>query len=153
MNKAVSLLLILVVLFGGWWLLSQGSEEGEEIAPAVTEVEVVETDEVRTTPTSAQEEEPTDDTNVVVIPLSGRNFAFSGDTITVKQGDTIRIDFISEEGFHDWVVDEFDAATERVSAGETTSVEFVADQVGAFEYYCSVGNHRAQGMVGTLIVE
>ena len=34
-----------------------------------------------------------------------------------------------------------------------TSVTFIADQEGSFEYYCSVGNHREEGMVGTLIVE
>jgi len=43
--------------------------------------------------------------------------------------------------------------TDKVQAPGTTSVEFVADQEGAFEYYCSVGNHRQQGMKGTLIVE
>lgn len=34
-----------------------------------------------------------------------------------------------------------------------TSVTFVADETGTFEYYCSVGNHRGQGMIGKLIVE
>lgn len=42
--------------------------------------------------------------------------------------------------------------TTQVNTGATTSVEFVADQVGNFEYYCSVGQHRANGMVGTLTV-
>jgi len=40
-----------------------------------------------------------------------------------------------------------------VTPGTPTSVTFVADKTGTFEYYCSVGNHRAQGMVGKLIVE
>lgn len=39
------------------------------------------------------------------------------------------------------------------SADGVTSVTFVADTLGTFEYYCSVGNHRAQGMVGNLVVE
>ncbi len=54
---------------------------------------------------------------------------------------------------HDWVVDEFDAKIAQVAAGKTTSVEFVADKTGTFEYYCSVGKHRQNGMVGKLIVE
>jgi plastocyanin len=29
----------------------------------------------------------------------------------------------------------------------------VAEQVGEFEYYYSVGNHRPKGMVGRLVVE
>jgi len=32
-------------------------------------------------------------------------------------------------------------------------VEFTADTPGEFEYYCSVGQHRANGQVGKLIVE
>ncbi len=52
-----------------------------------------------------------------------------------------------------WVVDEFDAATGKVRPGTPTSITFVADKAGTYEYYCSVGNHRAQGMAGKLIVE
>ena len=90
---------------------------------------------------------------VHVFEVEGTNFKFSDELITVGEGDTVTINFTSVEGFHDWVIDEFNAATERVSAGGTTSVTFVADQAGTFEFYCSVGSHRAQGMVGTLIVE
>ena len=36
--------------------------------------------------------------------------------------------------------------------GEEQTITFVADKTGGFEFYCSVGNHRAMGMVGTLIV-
>lgn len=89
----------------------------------------------------------------VQFDLTGKSFEYSQDEIRVKLGDMVRIDFTSTGGFHDWVVDEFDAATDKVNEGETTSVTFLADQVGSFEYYCSVGSHRAQGMVGTLIVE
>ena len=90
----------------------------------------------------------------VTFDISGVNFAFDVEEMRVKQGDTVTVNFTSESGFHDWVVDEFDAATAQVKDGEgTTSVTFVADQTGEFEYYCSVGQHRAQGMIGTLIVE
>ena len=89
----------------------------------------------------------------VVIDVSGKNFEFDVKEITVKEGDTVTINFISEQGFHDWVVDEFKAATERVRDGGTTSVTFVADAKGTYEYYCSVGEHRAMGMIGTLTVE
>ena len=54
---------------------------------------------------------------------------------------------------HDWRVDEFAAATAIVQPGQEDAVEFVADQAGTFEYYCSVGQHRQQGMVGKLIVK
>ena len=73
--------------------------------------------------------------------------------ITVNAGDRVRIEFSSSEGFHDWVIDEFNAYTDRVKAGEKSSVEFVADIKGEFEYYCSVGQHRANGMKGKFIVQ
>lgn len=88
-----------------------------------------------------------------VFNVTGKNFSFSEEKITVKEGDTVTINFTSESGFHDWVVDEFDAATAQVNTGGSTSVTFVADKKGEFEYYCSVGQHRANGMVGMLIVE
>jgi plastocyanin len=85
--------------------------------------------------------------------VTAENFAFSQNEIRVKKGDTVKINFTSTDGFHDWVVDEFDAATERVNTGGTTSVEFVASETGEFSYYCSVGSHRQLGMEGMLIVE
>lgn len=85
--------------------------------------------------------------------VAGTNFAFSVKEMRVKKGDTVRVNFKSESGFHDWVVDEFDARTKQLNAPGTETIEFVADKVGTFEYYCSVGQHRANGMVGKLIVE
>lgn len=81
------------------------------------------------------------------------NYSFSLKEIVVQQGDTVTINFESTDGFHDWVLDEFNARTKQVSPNKPTSVTFVADKAGTFEYYCSVGNHRAHGMVGTLIVK
>jgi plastocyanin len=80
-------------------------------------------------------------------------FGYSQEEIRVNEGDTVTINLTNSGGYHDWVVDEFDAATEKINGGGETSVTFVADETGTFEYYCSVGNHREQGMVGTLIVE
>ncbi|KKT09719.1 MAG: Plastocyanin [candidate division WWE3 bacterium GW2011_GWB2_43_22] len=57
------------------------------------------------------------------------------------------------EGTHDLRLDEFNVATKLLKAGETDTVEFTADKAGVFEYYCSVGEHRKMGMVGTLTVE
>ena len=85
--------------------------------------------------------------------VAARNFSYSIDEIRVKKDDIVKIDFRSVDGFHDWVVDEFDARTARVDTGGTASIQFKADKVGIFEFYCSVGNHRQMGMVGRLIVE
>lgn len=87
-----------------------------------------------------------------VVALTAANFKFGASEITVKKGDRVRIELKVVDGFHDWVVDEFNAKTAQVKAGEKTTVEFVAEKAGTFEYYCSVGQHRANGMVGKLIV-
>lgn len=83
----------------------------------------------------------------------GDNFAYDLKEIKVKKGDKVRITFRNAEGFHDWKLDEFNVATAKLQAATEETVEFVADKSGTFEYYCSVGSHRAMGMVGKLIVE
>ena len=91
--------------------------------------------------------------SVETFTVKGVNFAYDVEEIRVKEGDTVTINFESSDGYHDWVVDEFSAATDRVRPGTPTSVTFIANKAGEYEYYCSVGSHRAQGMVGKLIVE
>lgn len=91
--------------------------------------------------------------NTKTFNISSKPFEFSVKEIRVKKGDAVKIVLVNEQGFHDWVIDEFSARTKQLNAGETDSVEFVADKAGTFEYYCSVGNHRQMGMVGKLIVE
>ncbi len=85
--------------------------------------------------------------------ISGENFVFDVKEMRVKEGDTVMIHFKSADGFHDLVIDAFNAKSERVRTGEVSMISFVANKKGTFEYYCSVGSHRANGMVGTLIVE
>ena len=131
----ISLIIILVLVAGGYYLLarSDANVTGNVVNNGGNE-----------------------DVKVFVVDSSHLRFYINGvenPDIVVKQGDKVRIEFSSTEGFHDWVVDEFGAATERVSAGGAASVEFVADKKGTFEYYCSVGQHRANGMWGKFIVE
>lgn len=83
----------------------------------------------------------------------GKNFSFEPPLITVKRGDKVKITFKNENGFHDFVIDEFGAGTKQSQAPSTEILEFTADKVGNFEYYCSVGSHRQMGMKGTLRVE
>lgn len=94
-----------------------------------------------------------DAAGVKTFTLDANNFSFSPNEIRVKKGDKVKIVMNNTGGFHDWVVDEFNARTERVTGPATTSVEFVADKAGTFEFYCSVGQHRQMGMKGNLVVE
>ena len=85
--------------------------------------------------------------------VTGKNFSFMPSLITVKKGDTVKVTFKNENGFHDFKIDEFYVVARRINSGAEESVEFVANKIGSFEYYCSVGSHRAMGMSGTLKVE
>jgi plastocyanin len=97
--------------------------------------------------------------SVKTFVIGGGNFKFYMDEVEnpelrVKQGDTVRVTFNNEEGFHDFVIDEFTGArTKQMQAGNSETIEFVADKAGSFEYYCSVGKHREMGMFGKFIVE
>jgi len=86
------------------------------------------------------------------ITVTNQGLSFSPSEIRLRQGDTVRLTFEVRAGFHDWKIDAFGAATKQMSRGQKDTVEFVVDRAGTFEYYCSVGNHRAQGMVGRLVV-
>lgn len=94
-----------------------------------------------------------DEKNAKVFDVSGKPFEFSVKEIRVKKGETVKINFTSTVGMHDWVVDEFNARTKVLQAGQSDSILFVADIAGTYEYYCSVPTHRQQGMVGKLIVK
>ena len=97
-----------------------------------------------------QIEAPTSE--VVEIDMIARKWDFDPSTITVNEGDKVKLNIRSVDVTHGFSLFEF-GVNERLTPGTTTTVEFTADRVGSFEYYCSVGAHRALGMKGTLIVE
>lgn len=87
------------------------------------------------------------------ITVSGSNFKFDVSTITVNEGDKVRVIFKVAQGFHDFVIDEFDVKTKQMAAGQSETVEFTANKAGTYDFYCSVGQHRQNGMEGKLIVQ
>lgn len=93
------------------------------------------------------------DAMVQPFEVEGGAFFLDPNEIRVKQGETVTIKFTNVGGSHDFVLDEFDVQSTLTQTGDTVEVEFIASEAGEFEFYCSVGNHRSQGMVGNLIVE
>lgn len=92
------------------------------------------------------------DATVREFRINAGGFYFRPDSMTVRKGERVRIILTNDGGSHDLVIDAFNVRSERPRAGETAQVEFTADRVGTFEYYCSVGNHRNMGQRGTLTV-
>ncbi|MDD5749591.1 MAG: cupredoxin domain-containing protein [Patescibacteria group bacterium] len=174
MNKVYLFIILLVVLLGGLWFVSSrqseeglGLQNGQEVAQENNgdfELELENNgnlgEEMDNDSDNSVLEVGIDtsldiDTslNVSEVNITAFNFGYSSSEIRVKQGDLVRLRFVNEEGFHDWVLDEFNAATRQMQAGEEQTIEFIADRTGEFEFYCSVGQHRQMGMVGKLIVE
>jgi len=148
--------LVLLVILGGFVYMNMKSGSVEDVVVTPTtdigQQPVVITEE----PTMTIDETTqsvTNDQTVKEFNVDGSNFKFSVAEMKVNKGDTVKVTFNNVEGMHDWVVDEFNARTKQIQAGELETITFVADQTGTFEYYCSVGKHRQMGMVGNLIVE
>ncbi len=91
--------------------------------------------------------------NVKEFTITGTNFSFTPTVIIVKKGDKVKITFENSAGFHNFAIDEYGVSTKEVKSPNTEVVEFIANKAGSFEYYCSVGSHRALGMKGVLKVE
>ncbi len=85
------------------------------------------------------------------IEMTGDQFRFSPDRITVSEGEGVAIRLTSEDLEHDFVIDEFDAHV-GAKAGETATGGFTASRAGTYTFYCSVPGHREAGMTGTLEV-
>lgn len=81
------------------------------------------------------------------------SFMLSPSTITVNKGDTVRITVMNDQGTHNLFIEGYNERTSTISAGDSEVIEFVADKAGTFDMWCEVGNHRSQGMEGTLVVQ
>jgi nitrosocyanin len=95
----------------------------------------------------------TDNGTVKTFTIEAGSFYYKPNAITVKKGDKVKIVMNSVDMMHDFNIDELKVKLPITKSGETNTVEFTADTAGTFEFYCSVGQHRANGQVGTLIVE
>ena len=93
------------------------------------------------------------DSKIKEFDMAARQWEFEPSTITVNEGDTVRLNIKSEDVTHGFAISEFDV-NERISPGQTTKVEFVADKKGEYTFFCSVPCGSGHGgMRGKLIVK
>lgn len=85
--------------------------------------------------------------------ITAEKWSFSPSTITVNEGDTVILNIESTDVTHGFFIEEF-GVDETLTAGETVTVEFIADEKGTYSFFCSVfcGSGHSD-MNGTLIVE
>lgn len=85
--------------------------------------------------------------------ITARQFEFEPATITVKQGDKVRLKVTSTDVEHGFSIKEYNI-NKNLRPGKTETIEFVADKAGEFEFRCSVycGSGHPN-MEGKLIVQ
>lgn len=98
-------------------------------------------------------ETTTTTSNVKEFTIEAKQFEFMPSTITVNEGDTVRLIVTSKDVEHGLGIPEFDVSL-KVDAGKTETVEFVADKKGTYSMSCNVfcGSGHSN-MKGTLIVK
>ncbi len=142
----IGAVLLVVLVLGGFLYMSK-SKTSTEMANIQTQ-EPISTD----TQTSTPEAEITP-TDFQVITVEGGSYYYKPNEIRVKKGQKIKLTLKSVDMMHDFNIDALAVHVPVTKAGSTTTVEFTANTVGEFEYYCSVANHKKMGQIGKLIVE
>lgn len=141
-----------VVIIGAFVLATNGKKSQESINTQPTQATNEVSPTVQPTKTTGASN-AAQISNESPIQVAGGNFFFKPNEIRVKKGQKVAITFTSNEGSHNFVIDEFNVTTPIIDSGKTADITFTPDKTGTFAFYCSVGNHRAMGMEGKLIVE
>lgn len=118
----------------------------EEATEEVTEIEQTEPQIVEFTLTTQIGGDPA----MAFVGVGGDIDGIVNPELVVNLGDTVRLTIINGDAvLHDLKLDEFNVYSgELVSDEQTVTIEFVANQVGNFDYYCSIPGHREIGMEG-----
>jgi len=139
---------------------TEPQQDTEQIEPDIDEQPVEEMEESpvegikgvsETQPGRDNDTDDTEEENTQTVSMTSGNFFFEPTTINAEAGQEVQVTFSKNTGFHTFVIDEIDINS-QIEEGET--VTFTAPtEPGSYAFYCDVGDHRAQGMEGTLIVE
>ena len=137
--------------------VGNGYEQAKDLAAEEGEFRAVIEDllnEKEDTNKAAEDKQtPTTQTETVKeFNIVASQFEFTPSTITVNKGDKVKITLTSDDVTHGFAIPEFNVDA-QVSKGEEKTVEFVADKIGTFTFYCSVpcGSGHSE-MNGKLIV-
>jgi plastocyanin len=158
-NAIIAVVVILIIIIIGYLVYANSTPVEEVLNETGNTLNNVVDDMPDTTATSTATTSPATSTpaattgSVKSFTVEGSSYSFTPSTITVNKGDTVKITFVNKNGIHDLVVDGYNVRTKQIGAGKQETIQFVANKTGTFEYYCSVGNHRAMGMKGSLKVQ
>lgn len=156
-NLIIGIVGVVVLIGAGWFLLK------DRMMPSATQTQTSEQSTIPSdsSPTASSAPSAVAESTgssamegaVKEFTVSASNFKFDASEIKVKKGDNVKITFKNTQGFHDFVIDEFNIKAKQAQGPSEETLTFVTDKVGEFAFYCSVGQHRANGMEGKLVVE
>ncbi len=87
------------------------------------------------------------------IEVTAKKYEFNPSTITVRQGDHVKLAITATDRDHGFKLDGYNVE-QRLPKGVPTTVEFTADKPGTFAFRCSVVCGLGHGkMKGKLVVE
>jgi protein-disulfide isomerase/plastocyanin len=120
----------------------------------VTGAAVVENEKEMAEPETqdAQEEQAEAANDAVEFDMTAKKYRFDPNEITVSKGSTVVLNIESVDINYGFVIEGYDV-TAQLQAGETTTVEFAADQTGSFAFSCADCDGKESVMKGTLVVE
>ncbi len=85
--------------------------------------------------------------------LTVKQWSFSPSVIKVKKGDTVVLKLKSADVAHNLIIRDFNINTD-IKPKEITTVEFVADKTGTFEFICDIRcGLGGRDLKGTIIIE
>ena len=86
---------------------------------------------------------------VKTVEVTASRFQFEPATVTVTEGDRVRLRLHSLDRSHAFAIKAFRVKALIPRAGETITVEFMADRAGSFDFtcaeYCGTGHARMKG--------
>lgn len=95
-----------------------------------------------------------DSPNEGPIKVTAQNIRFNPDTLTVKAGQLVTVEIANKDSVpHTFEIEGVQGVGVGIPPGSEGTLEFTVDQPGTYTIFCGVGSHRAQGMVGQLVVQ
>lgn len=108
----------------------------------------------RTQPINTSSTQTTQLSGTQEITIEGNEFSFTPSTITIKQGQAVKITFKNMGKYpHNFTISDLNVQTKTIQPGEQDSIQLTPSKTGSFFYICTVGSHADRGMRGTLTVQ
>lgn len=145
-NKVIlGIIVLVIVVLSGYFAVKAMKNTPVPIPTPVVEQQTSQPTTPTASPTASVMQE---------ITVEGNEFAFIPSTITVKQGEAVKVTFKNTGKYpHNFTLTDLSIQTKTIQSGEEDTVTFTPDKTGSFTYVCTVPTHADKGMKGTLTVQ